>query len=54
MSSEVQGASAVTSDMLSSNGNVVVDFDCQLDWIWNLLGDTALDASVRVCPERLN
>jgi hypothetical protein len=54
MSSEVQDASAVISNMLSSNRNVAVEFDCQFDWVWNHLGDTPLAVSVRVVPEKFN
>lgn len=27
---------------------------CQRDWIWNNLGDTSLDVSVKLFPERFN
>ena len=53
MSSEVQDASAVISNMLSSNRNVAVEFDCQFDWVWNHPGDLLLRMSLREFPERL-
>lgn len=34
--------------------NHIVDLNCQLDWIWNHLGDTTLGMSVRVFSEKFS